>query len=33
MTYCEEKWIFAVIGETATFLAPEGLPFISNGEW
>ncbi|KAL4585266.1 hypothetical protein LXL04_009882 [Taraxacum kok-saghyz] len=25
-------WVI-VIGETATFLAPEGLPFISNGEW
>lgn len=25
-------WII-VIGETATFILPQGLPFLSNGEW
>lgn len=24
---------FAVIGETITFIAPNGLDFLSNGEW
>lgn len=25
--------IIAVIGETTTFVAPNGLTFLSNGEW
>lgn len=24
---------FAVVGETTTFVSPEGLDFFSNGEW
>lgn len=26
-------YVFAVIGETVTFVSPNGLTFLSNGEW
>lgn len=26
-------FVLAVIGETTTFVAPNGLTFLSNGEW
>ena len=28
-----DDFMFAVIGETVTFVAPSSVTFLSNGEW